>query len=397
MIAEIVNDNPKANCPQPEAEICPESPVSSTLENRQLFITSGSSRRDTQTSSGSINPEESSIKPLVSSAAATTIYSMTSGEFMQTAPMFVQKSKRNILYKILCFLILIFQGGILDFYLIIFTDLYWCSWIATDLVVISGWGIFFMKNARSKRERACGFHQKSSIFGCNLGEFTYAYLAWLIYVIACTPKVVLILEMSILDLITLKVPFGVTGFKIIMLLSAPLLYCLINSIIEDLNGATRHHSQSCFVSTCLDLIDSFTLVEMLLKNEIPTVYLKYTVISVYFIALVVPVMWLYELTASEMRCRWIWARFFAGVLVNAPLLVVRCFQVYVYKMPVSVFMFKNMFLLGCKCLELIEQCVAMRGVRRFNGSNPAQFSHCVSENDMCPHGYVNTLAVTTQS
>ncbi|KAI4803177.1 hypothetical protein KUCAC02_006733 [Chaenocephalus aceratus] len=286
-------------------------------------------------------------------------------------------------------------GGILDFYLIIFTDLYWCSWIATDLVVISGWGIFFMKNARSKRERACGFHQKSSIFGCNLGEFTYAYLAWLIYVIACTPKVVLILETSILDLIELKVPCGVTGLKIIMLLSVPLLFCLINSIIEDLNGATRHRSQSCFLSTCLDLLDSFTLVEMLLRSEIPTLYLKYTVISVYFVALAVPTIWLYELTASELRFRWLWARFCASLVVNAPLLVVRCFQVYVYGMPVSVFMFKNMFFLVCRFLELVEQCVAVRGVRKLaGGGNPAQFSHCVSENDMCPHGYVNTLAVT---
>ncbi|KAM6986111.1 transmembrane protein 121B [Aplochiton taeniatus] len=398
MIAEIGIGNPKANYPLAESAINPDSPVSLAPENGQLFLRSVSSRRDTQTSTGSINPEQSSIKPLVSSAAANAAYIMTSGDFMQTAPLFVQKSKRNVLYKILCFLTLIFQGGILDFYLIIFTDLYWCSWIATDLVVVSGWGIFFMKNARSKRERACGFHQKSSMFGCNLGEFTYAYLAWLIYVIACTPKVVLILETSILDLVTLKVPFGVTGFKIIMLLSVPLLYSLINSITEDQNGATRHRSQSCFMITCLDMLDSFTLIEMLLKNEIPTVYLKYTVIAVYFICLTVPVVWLYELTASEMRCCWVWARFIASVLVNAPLLVVRCFQVYAYKMPISVFMFKNIFFLGCKCLELIEQCIALRGVRRFtSASNPAQFSHCVSENDMCPHGYVNTLAVTTQS
>ncbi|KAG7496814.1 transmembrane 121B [Solea senegalensis] len=394
MISAAASDNPKADYLQYETRCCPaDSPASSSPEAGQL-----SRRRDTQTTSGcSINnPEESggggsSIQPLVSSSSCI----MTSGEFMQSAPLLAHRSKRSLMYKALCFLLLVFQGGVLDFYLIIFTDLYWCSWIATDLVVISGWGIFFMKNARSKRERACGFHQKSSIFGCNLGEFTYAYLAWLIYVIACTPKVVLVLETSILDLVALKVPCGATGFKIVVLLSAPLLFCLINSIIEDANGATRHHSHSCFTSTCLDLLDSFTLLEMLLRNEIPTLYLKYTVISVYFVALAVPVIWLYELTVSELRCRWLWARFSTGLLVNAPLLVVRCFQVYVYKMPVSVFMFKNIFFLACTLLELLEQCAAVRGVRRLTGGgNPAQFSHCVSENDMCPHGYVNTLAVT---
>ncbi|KAG7276620.1 hypothetical protein CRUP_025844 [Coryphaenoides rupestris] len=365
-------------------------------------------RSSTQTSAAaSLVSEESSVKPLVcasasASATATTAATsiiMTSGEFAQTtAPLFAHKSRRGALYKALCFLLLVFQGGALDFYLIAFTDPYWCSWIATDLVVISGWGIFFVKNARSKRERACGFHQKSSIFGCNLGEFTYAYLAWLIHVIACTPKAVLVLETSILDLVALKVPCGVTGFKVVVLLSAPLLYCLINAVVEDLNGATRHHAQSCFLATCLDALDSFTLVELLLRGEIPTPYLKYGVIAVYFVALGVPVLWLYELTASEMRCRWAWARFFGGVVVNAPLLAVRCFQVYVYETPVSVFMFKNVFVLACRCLELVEQCLAVRGARRFaDAGNATPFSHGVSENDMCPHGYVNTLAVTTQS
>ncbi|CAL8386148.1 unnamed protein product [Boreogadus saida] len=394
--------------PRSPATTCHRS-SSTAAENGQLFPSSASSRRrrDTPTSAAAAaaslisegSRSSSSARPLVSSTnTATSTSIMTSGEFMQTAPLFVQKSKRGALYKALCFLLLLFQGGVLDFYLIVFTDLYWCSWIATDLVVISGWGIFFIKNARSKRERACGFHQKNSIFGCNLGEFTYAYLAWLIYVIACTPKVVLVLETSILDLVALKVPCGVTGFKMVVLLSAPLLHCLINAIIEDLNGATRHHATSCFLGTCLDLLDGFTLVEMLLQGEIPTPYLKYTVIAVYFVALGVPVLWLYELTASEMRCRWVWARFLGGVVVNAPLLVVRCFQVYVYNMPVSVFMFKNVFLLACKCLELVEQCLAVRGARRFaNAGNTAHFSHGVSENDMCPHGYVNTLAVTTQS
>uniref|UniRef100_A0A8C9S1M8 Transmembrane protein 121B n=2 Tax=Scleropages formosus TaxID=113540 RepID=A0A8C9S1M8_SCLFO len=391
MTAASGREHPEAECPQLEAS------ASFSAPHEKLSVGNGSSGRQSQTWTGSPTLEGSVTEPLVPPATAAAAYIMTSGEFLQSAPLFARRSRRNLLYKVLCFLILVFQGGVLDFYLIVFTDLYWSSWVATDLVVITGWGIFFVKNARSKRERACGFHQKTSIFGCNLGEFTFAYLAWLIYVIACTPKVVLILETSILDLIQLKVLLGITGLKIIMMLSVPLLYCLINSIIEDLNGASRYYSQSCFMNTFLDLLDSFTLVEMLLMKEIPTSYLKYTVLSVHFVALAVPVLWLYELTSSQMNCRWIWARFLSGLLVNVPLLVVRCLLIYVYRMPVSVFMFKNMFFLGCKCLEMVEQCVALKGVRRLASDHPTQVSHCVSENDMCPHGYVNTLAVNTQS
>lgn len=335
---------------------------------------------DSQTTGGSIHPL------LSSGAGAARI--MTSGESAQSPPA-AHAPRRAPLYKALCFLLLVLQGGVLDFYLIIFTDLYWCSWIATDLVVVSGWAIFFIKNARSKRERACGFRQKSSAFGCSLGEFTYAYLAWLIYVISCTPKVVLILETSILDLIALKVPCGLTGFKAVVLLSVPLLFCLIGAIIEDANGPSRHRAQGCFLSTCLDVLDASTLVEVMLAGGLPTAYLKYAVISVYWVTLAVPVVWLYELTVSELGCRRLCVRFLVALLVNAPLLVVRCLLVFVHNTPVSVFLFKNAFFCACQLLELLEQCASLRGLR----SSPAQFSHCVSDNDMCPHGYVNTLAV----
>lgn len=347
-------------CPASSVSLCPEA--------------------DSRTTSGSIHPLLSSV------GGAARI--MTSGESVQHPPA-AHRPRRALMYKALCFLLLILQGGVLDFYLIIFTDLYWCSWIATDLVVVSGWAIFFIKNARSKRERACGFRQKSSAPGCSLGEFTYAYLAWLIYVISCTPKVVLILETSILDLIALKVPFGLTGFKAVVLLSAPLLFCLISAVIEDPDGPSRHRSQSCFLSTCLDLLDAFTLVEMMLSGEIPTVYLKYAVICVYWLTLAVPVLWLYELTVSELGCRRLCVRFLSALLVSAPLLVIRCLLAFVHNTPVSAFLFKNVFVSACQLLELLEQCAAARLLR----SSPAQFSHCVSDNDMCPHGYVNTLAV----
>lgn len=315
---------------------------------------------------------------------------MTSAELLQSALPLAPRGRA--LYKVLCFALLALQGAVLDFYLIAFTDLSWCSWIATDLVVLSGWAIFFIKNARSKRERACGFHQKSSALA-GLGEFTYAYLAWLIYVIACTPKVVLVVETSILELLTLKVPCGLTGFNGTVLLSAPLLFCLINAVTEDSTGATRHRAHAYFLSTCLDLLDSFTLVELLLRHELPAPPLRYAVLCAYFLALFAPVIWLHELTGSELTCRCLCARFCTGLLVNAPLLAVRGFQVYAQGAPVSVFMFKNVFMLTCHALELLEQCLTARGVRRLAASNPAQFSHGVSENDMCPHGYVNTLAV----
>uniref|UniRef100_A0A663EUD1 Uncharacterized protein n=1 Tax=Aquila chrysaetos chrysaetos TaxID=223781 RepID=A0A663EUD1_AQUCH len=54
-------------------------------------------------------------------------------------------------FQALSLVLLLGQGALLDLYLIAVTDLYWCSWIATDLVLAAGWGIFFCRNSRARR------------------------------------------------------------------------------------------------------------------------------------------------------------------------------------------------------------------------------------------------------
>ncbi|XP_061570611.1 transmembrane protein 121B [Cololabis saira] len=318
---------------------------------------------------------------------------MTTAEAAQSAPLLLRGSVRGSCYRGLCFVLLVLQGGLLDLALVLSTDLSWCCWAVTDLAVIAGWAVFFLKNARSKRERACGFRQSSSVFGCALGEFTHAYLAWLVYVIAYTPRLLLIVETPILQTLAARVPGGMTAFKVNALLCAPLLFCLVNSVLVDLNGPTRLHAHGCFVSTCVDVLDSFTLLEPLLAGDVHAdgPALRYTVLGAYVAALLVPVAWLHELTASELRCTGLCARFCAGVLVDAPALAVRVVQVWVHGAPVSAFLLKNVFFLLVRAVELLERSAVLRAARRPPG--PAHFSRGVSENDMCPHGYVNTLAV----
>ncbi|XP_059832431.1 transmembrane protein 121B [Hypanus sabinus] len=356
-------------------------------ENESLFIRNSSFRRNSQTSTASLGREVGAA----SNIKARPAFIITSGELVHnpsdcTSSSAPPAASRTLLYKGLCLLLLLCQGGLFDFYLIIFTDLYWCSWIATDLVVLAGWLIFFIKHARRRaaREKAAP------------GQFAFAYLAWLIYVIACTPKMVLILETSILDLIELKVPLGTTGFKIVVMSSVPLLYTLLNSVTEDLSCHSSHRAQNYYSRTCLDLLDSFTLMELVLAGQIPNVYLKYTVTTVYFVSFSIPVLWLYELNSLQLDYKCVVFRFLSSYAVNAPLLVVRCFLVFIYDQQVSVFLFKNVFWLCCDCAEVLERCCVLRRVHKYS-SPPMQFTHCISENEMCAHGYVNTLAVAAQS
>ncbi|XP_036913954.1 transmembrane protein 121B [Sturnira hondurensis] len=357
-------------------------------------------------------------------------------------------------YQALSVVLLLAQGGLLDLYLIAVTDLYWCSWIATDLVVVVGWAIFFAKNSRGRRggphghpphhhhAASAGAKSRGSRGGAGgpgggpgtaaaVGEFAFAYLAWLIYSIAFTPKVVLILGTSILDLIELRAPFGTTGFRLTMALSVPLLYSLVRAISEAGGppGSTgplvlqpqQHRAAGCFLGTCLDLLDSFTLVELMLEGRVPLpAHLRYLLIAVYFLTLSSPVLWLYELNVAwgqapgPRGCGRL-LRLLGGCLVDVPLLALRCLLVVSYHQPLSIFMLKNLFFLGCRGLEALEGCwdpgsrPSPSRARGGFGAPPSapppptqpqggsQLSHCVSENEGGAHGYVNTLAVASQS
>ncbi|XP_036037236.1 LOW QUALITY PROTEIN: transmembrane protein 121B [Onychomys torridus] len=376
-------------------------------------------------------------------------------------------------YQALSVVLLLAQGGLLDLYLIAVTDLYWCSWIATDLVVVVGWAIFFAKNSRGRRggpassthnhhqlhhhsapplhlpagasagAKARGGRGGSGGSGAGpgpagaAGEFAFAYLAWLIYSIAFTPKVVLILGTSILDLIELRAPFGTTGFRLTMALSVPLLYSLVRAISEAgappgsagplLLQPQQHRAAGCFLGTCLDLLDSFTLVELMLDGRVPLpAHLRYLLIAVYFLTLASPVLWLYELnTTTAAAPSWGQAsgpgscsrllRLLGGCLVDVPLLALRSLLVVSYQQPLSIFMLKNLFFLGCRGLEALEGCwdrgnwVSPSRARSSSGAPPSapppppppppqggsQRGHL--ENEGGPHGYVNTLAVASQN
>ncbi|XP_041441417.1 transmembrane protein 121B-like, partial [Xenopus laevis] len=208
----------------------------------------------------------------------------------------------------------------------------------------------------------------------------------------CTP---------ILDQIEAGVPLGCTGFRLTVSLSVPLLWTLVRSLSADPRGWLHQRATGYFVASCLDLLDSYALLELMLEEKLPySPFMRYPLLVVYFVALVSPVLWLFELDAvAPPGCCRLFLRFLFGTLVDAPLLALRCFfMLGPAGQPISVFMLKNIFFLGCHWLEVLELCCLIRSPGPEHSDRPpGQFSHCVSENDMGPHAYVNTLAVASQT
>uniref|UniRef100_A0A669PB75 Transmembrane protein 121B n=1 Tax=Phasianus colchicus TaxID=9054 RepID=A0A669PB75_PHACC len=342
-------------------------------------------------------------------------------------------------FQALSLVLLLGQGALLDLYLIAVTDLYWCSWIATDLVLAAGWGIFFCRNSRARRRErpppppgpppphplllhgppgGRGAGGRGAGGPPRGGDFAYAHLAWLIYSIAFTPKAALILGTSILELIELRLPLGTTGFRITLALSAPLLYCLLRAIGAEGSGQLllppqpppQHRAAAAFLATCLDLLDSFSLLELVLQPSRPAPLpapLRYLLIAVYFLCLASPVLWLYELSAAHPpgAARLALHLLLPAGLLDAPLLALRCLLLLRYQQPLSLFMLKNLFFLACRGLEALETCCLLHPTANLPPSKygsaagpptAAPLGHGLSDVDVGPHGYVNALAVTAQ-
>nr|XP_056702570.1 transmembrane protein 121B [Euleptes europaea] len=397
-------------------------------------------------------PEAAAPPPAGASPASSSGCSMTAGEPYGAPPGAASSGAPGVVggpprwgFQALSLLLLLGQGALLDLYLIAVTDLYWCSWIATDVVLAAGWGLFFRRNSRARRrgERPSGGagppppppppgHPAPGGRGRvgaspRGGDFAYAHLAWLIYAIAFTPKAALVLGTSILELVELRLPLGAAGLRATLALSAPLLYCLLRAIgpegpaggqlLLPPRPPPQPRAAAAFLATCLDLLDAASLLELLPLPLPPP--LRYGLLAAYFACLASPVLWLYELSAPRPpgAARLALHGLLPAGLLDAPLLALRALLLLRHQQPLSVFALKNLFFLACRALEGLEAaaCPPRRArpkAPRAPGPPPAPgprdlaphgyvntlaVAGGISENDMGPHGYDSTLAVTAQS
>ncbi|XP_010564641.1 PREDICTED: cat eye syndrome critical region protein 6 [Haliaeetus leucocephalus] len=119
----------------------------------------------------------------------------------------------------------------------------------------------------------------------------------------------------------------------------------------------QHRAAAAFLATCLDLLDSFSLLELVLQPGRPAPLpapLRYLLIAVYFLCLASPVLWLYELSAARPpgAARLALHLLLPAGLLDAPLLALRCLLLLRYQQPLSLFMLKNLFFLACRGLEV---------------------------------------------
>ncbi|XP_078587770.1 transmembrane protein 121B-like [Branchiostoma floridae x Branchiostoma japonicum] len=256
----------------------------------------------------------------------------------------------NIPARLLCVLVLVCQGALLDYCLAFYLNLNWLGWITADIVVVCLWLYALITSYRY-------FRQKWMSPGlARIGdELPFAFISWFVYACLYVPRVAIIFKWEIADELTDHDWFGPNALKTTLALSAPLFLLLLYGH----HDAKPHTNRKNYVDrlalgVTFDILDSLELLDILFVQEsrvILTFELENAILSFACIVFFLPTVALFELRKSRSDGEVASVNF--GVLysllfmllVNVPFLVIRMLLWNIYNQDVSVFLIKNVMLL----------------------------------------------------
>lgn len=265
--------------------------------------------------------------------------------------------------KVTCIILLVFQGGILDIYLVKENDSRWAAFAAADVAVIVVWVLCFVAARKffklKKDEVDAGKNPED-----YPDELPLAYAAWLFYAALLTPKVACLFsgdgasklkEQDFLGPNTLKAGAACT----------PLIFILLVYAHHDAKPHTvrKYYIQSLTGSVAFDLFDSLDLLEFLFldreEHKFPP-NLTRAVLAFACLNFFLPTLALFELKlnsftgqVSSLSFKVMYALSFL-LLVNVPNLIIRSVLWHKYNTDVSVLLMKNVICIVVGLVEIME-------------------------------------------
>ena len=265
--------------------------------------------------------------------------------------------------KVVCIFLLLFQGGILDIYLVKEHSTSWAAFFVTDIAVIAVWVFSFVAARRffQKKKDEVDAGRDPEEFP---DELPFAYGAWLLYAGFLTPRIALLFsgesatklkETDFLGPNTLKA--GVA--------CSPLIFILLVYAHHDAKPHTirKYYIQSLIGSVAFDLFDSLDLLEFLFldreEHRFPR-SLTNAVLAFACINFFLPTLALFELKlnsftgqVSSLSFKILYSMSFV-FLVNVPNLIIRSVLWHIYNTDVSVLLMKNVICIVVGVVEMLE-------------------------------------------
>ena len=260
---------------------------------------------------------------------------------------------RRVFARVLAVTLLVLQGVILDYYLIIEENSpWWFTWIITDAVVLFAW-VFTMWMS----------HRKSQGANAMKDEIKLAYIAWIVYAVHLVPQVATLFKhkTSIFD--DQKRVFGPNTLKMNLCLT-PMLFLFLIYAHHDAKSHSRrkYYLEKMTAAVTLDLFDSVEMLEYLFDKEKITAGLENAILAFSCMNIFLPTFALCELKfnkfhdsgeVSPISFKFIYICSFM-FFVNVPFLVLRLILWHGYNLDVSVLLAKNALAIIMGIIEIFE-------------------------------------------
>ena len=266
---------------------------------------------------------------------------------------------RRVFARIFAVGLLILQGVIMNYYLIVDRDsLAWFAWIATDVIVLIAW-VFTMWMSHRKSQ---------STTNVTKDELKFAYLAWIVYALHLVPQVATLFKLKA-SLLDEKLIFGPNMLKMTLCLT-PMLFLFLIYAHHDAKSHSRrkYYLEKMTAAVTLDLFDSVEMLEYLFEKDAITLGLENAILAFSCMNIFLPTFALFELKfnkfhdsgeISPISFKFIYICSFM-FFVNVPFLVLRLILWHGYNLDVSVLLAKNALAIVMGVIEIMEFCGQQR-------------------------------------
>ena len=262
---------------------------------------------------------------------------------------------RRLAARVLALGLLILQGAILDYYLIVEESSSWFAWIVTDVIVLFTWVFTMWISQRNGRKFA---KPRGST-----DEIKLAYLAWIVYAVHLVPQVATLFKRKASLLEEKRHIFGPNMLKMILCLT-PMLFLFLIYAHHDAKSHSRrkYYLEKMTAAVTLDLFDSVEMLEYLFDKEKITIELENAILAFSCMNIFLPTFALFELKynkfhesgeISPISFKFIYICSFL-FFVNVPFLVLRLILWHGYHLDVSVLLAKNALAIVMGIIEIME-------------------------------------------
>ncbi|XP_022799666.1 uncharacterized protein LOC111337594 [Stylophora pistillata] len=275
---------------------------------------------------------------------------------------------RRALARIFAVTLLVLQGVMLDYYLIVeASSSWWFAWVVTDIIVISSWVLTLWLSHRKSRSATTG--TKDAI--------KFAYQAWIIYAVHLVPQLATLFKLKSSLFSEEELIFGPNMLKMNLCLT-PMLFLFLVYAYHDAKSHSRrkYYLEKMTAAVTLDLFDSVEMLEYLFEEETISVPLENSILAFSCMNVFLPTFALFELKfnkfhdsgeTSPISFKFIYICTFM-FFVNVPFLVFRLILWHGYNLDISVLLAKNALAIVMGIIEIMEF---------FGEQRPRKCKHCL--------------------